>query len=237
LSASASPRRLGADSAPLRNAEVGHRHDPRRAIDGLAIESKHSFLDLGCGDGLHSRQLDERAVAQLVDCDIDLGTLATLQRARAAGPSAAPPAYVCADALRLPFARESFDRVICSLVLYLLPLDRALAGIFGLMRAGGRAYVRVPMLAASRARALLRGGEGLRARLYSALHVWNGLCFALLGRQIPNPLLRHDRWACYVPRGRFIASVRRAGFRLASLRIDYPRPGIPSIDAWIEKPL
>lgn len=225
-------------SPPQAIGEVweAHRHDANRAIQGLLLEDASTVLDLGCGDGHHSRLLGRR-VGKIVDCDIELARLAELsRRSRIGGDSVAVAGYVCGDALRLPFARGSFDRVICSLVLYLLPLEVALAEMFALMRPGGRAYVRVPMLAAGRARAILRAEGGLRGKVYSALQVWNGLCYAALGRQVPNRLMRHDRWACYVPRGRFIEAVAQAGFRVASLWIDYPRPRTPSIEAWIEKP-
>ena len=70
---------------------------------------------------------------------------------------------------------------------------------------------------------------------YRACHVINGLYYAAFGRQVRNPLLRHDPWALYVPKRRFLEVVERSGFCLEKIDIVYSRPHIPSINAWLVK--
>jgi len=217
---------------PLRTTASRHKHDAGPAIERLGIDSSHAVLDLGCGDGHHSRAILQYAPERLVNLDVSLEQLRELAKRLEEVPS---PAHVCADALALPFRAASFDRVICSLVFYLLPLERALGELHRLLIPGGRAYVRVPMLAAGRALEIFRGAAGVRGRLYAASHVFNGVFFAIAGHQIRSPFVRHDRWACYVPRRRFEEAVVREGFRIETLDIDYPRPRTPSIEAWLVK--
>jgi SAM-dependent methyltransferase len=209
-----------------------HRHDALPAVDRLGVTPSHAVLDLGCGDGHHSRAIRQQSPRIFVSLDLSLEQLRILARRPAEEQSRSP---VCADALALPFASATFDRVVCSLVFYLLPLERALSELHGLLKSGGRAYVRVPMLAAGRASEVFRPAIGLRSRVYAASHVLNGLFFAISGRQMRSPLVRSDRWACYVPRRRFEEAVARAGFRIDAISIDHPRPRTPSIDAWLVK--
>jgi SAM-dependent methyltransferase len=217
---------------PSRPRSPRHTHDAGSAIERLGIESPHAVLDLGCGDGHHSDAIERRIPAMFVDLDFSLEQLRALARQ---GSVRGARSYVCADALALPFRAESFDRVVCSLIFYLLPLGRAFQELYGLLKPGGRAYLRVPMLARARAAEVFQGGTGALARLYKASHVVNGLFFLLTGRQARSPFVRHDRWACYVPRRRFEEAVRRAGLRIETLEIDYPRPRTPSIEAWVVK--
>jgi hypothetical protein len=75
----------------------------------------------------------------------------------------------------------------------------------------------------------------LRRGVYGASQVLSGAVFALVGRQVRNPILRHDSWACYLPLRRFRAVVEREGFAVEDLRIDRPRPRVTSIDAWLRR--
>lgn len=220
-------------SAPIpRAVSALHRHATGPAVERLGIEPSHAVLDLGCGDGHHSDAIGRHRPRMFVDLDYSLEQLIAL--ARRDSPSGLR-SYVCADALALPFRAESFDRVVCSLVFYLLPLGQALGELHGLLKPGGKAYVRVPMLARGRAAEVFKAGAGARGRLYATSHVVNGLLYSLTGHQPRSPFVRHDRWACYVPRRRFEEAVRRSGFRIERLEIDYPKPRTPSIDAWIVK--
>ncbi|HYK43220.1 MAG TPA: class I SAM-dependent methyltransferase [Thermoanaerobaculia bacterium] len=209
-----------------------HRHDAASAIDRLGIEPSHSVLDLGCGDGHHSRAIALNRPALFVDLDVSYGQLRELARET---PTPGRCSYVCGDALVLPFANESFDRVVCSLVVYLLPLEEALRELFRIVRRRGKAYVRVPMLSSGRAAGVLEPRLSARGRVYAFSHVWNGFFFSLSGRQSRSPFVRHDRWACYLPRHRFEEAARRVGFRVETLLVDYPKPRMPSIDAWLVK--
>jgi hypothetical protein len=117
-----------------------------------------------------------------------------------------------------------------------LPIRRALAELNRVMKPGAKAYIRVPMLSPVRAWKAFTAPGSIRERLYSVAQVASGFLFGVLGRQVPNRMLQHDQWACYVPRGRFIGAIQRAGFRVDRLEIDYPCPGVSSIDAWISRP-
>lgn len=212
-------------------ALLPHYQSASAVLDRLGVERGDVVLDVGCGESPHSRLVVEWAPLLVVGLDIDVEAL--LRQRQQVGKI---PSFVCGDALRLPFRDASFDRVICSLVLYLLPMEGALGEIRRVLRPGARAYLRVPMLAWARAADVLLRRPGLRPFAYGISHVLGGACFGLLGRQLRNPLLRHDQWACYVPRRRFEEAVIRSGLQLDTLRVDYPRPGIPSIDAWVSKP-
>jgi SAM-dependent methyltransferase len=222
---------LSSRPAAARNAPSGHTHDASHAIDRLQIAGSHAVLDLGCGDGHHSASIQLRRPRLFVNLDISVEQLRALSRRR----SSVASLQVCGDALALPFRSGTFDRVICSLVLYLLPLKAALRELHRLLSPGGRTYVRLPMLAAGRASEVLRSGRGARERTYIASHVFNGVVFLVTGVQLRSPFVRHDRWACYVPFSRFEQEARRAGFRIDGLEIDYPRPRTPSIEAWLVK--
>jgi len=76
-----------------------------------------------------------------------LGTLAESDRRRPDRVDQVTRTYVCSDALNLPFPNETFDRVVCSLVFYLLPLRRAMVELCRVLKPAGMAYIRVPMLA------------------------------------------------------------------------------------------
>ena len=224
-------RRVSFALSPCEGSRAQHTHDADRVIERLGIEPSHAVLDLGCGDGHHSPSIHRRMPELFVDLDVSLEQLRLLRQASNNGRRSC----VCGDALALPFRAESFDRVVCSLVFYLLPVEEALQELYRLMRRGGKAYLRVPMLAFGRAREVLRTRAGARVKLYAISHVLNGLFYWISGRQIRNPFLRHDRWACYVPRRRLEEAVRRAGFRIQMLEIDYPRPRTPSIEVWLVK--
>lgn len=223
-------RTLRARTAP---AGAAHLHDAASAVTALEVEDSHAVLDLGCGDGYHQRLVDAGPAGRVVALDLDLRGLSGVRREP--GPLPGRRLFVRADALALPFAARTFDRVICSLVLYLLPIGRALDELHRILKVGGRAYVRVPMLSLGRSWKALTIPPGIHGKAYSLAHVGNGIVFGLFGMQVRNRLLRHDSWACYVPRTRFIAAVRKAGFRIDRLDIDVPRPGLASIDAWITR--
>jgi ubiquinone/menaquinone biosynthesis C-methylase UbiE len=95
-----------------------------------------TVLDVGTGPGLVLRLLHERG-HRVVGSDalIDM-----LHQARALMPAGAPkpPSLVGADAGRLPFAGGSFDGVIATNLLFLLPDPAAaLSELVRVLRAGG----------------------------------------------------------------------------------------------------
>lgn len=107
-------------------------------------------LDLGCGAGRHAFEAFRRG-AHVVAADLDLGELGPVagmlgaMRAEGEAPGGAGAAALAADATRLPFPDNSFDRVIAAEILEHVPRDqRAISEIARVLRPGGIAAVTVP---------------------------------------------------------------------------------------------
>jgi ubiquinone/menaquinone biosynthesis C-methylase UbiE len=207
-------------------------------IERLQITNRHDILDIGSGKGRFSRQICDLAPRQFVHLDFNQFFLKELRRQHGQKKydQYAQMGYLNADALDLPFAAASFDRVIYSLVLYLLPLRPALRELYRVLRPGGRAYIRVPMLNWGRLWAALQLFPSMQMMFYSLAQLTSGYLFYVSNRQFPNYFLRHDHWACYMPQTRFEQAIRQAGFQIDFLTIDYPRPNQPSLNLWISKP-
>lgn len=95
--------------------------DDRAALAPLALESRESVLDVGCGTGELSRVIAEESPGRVVGCDVDRNLLAT---ARKHVP------VVAGDALRLPFPDDGFDLVVCQALLINLPAPAAAVAEF-----------------------------------------------------------------------------------------------------------
>ena len=117
----------------------------------LGVRPGDRLLDLGCGFGRHAYQA-ARLGAHVVACDFGADEVRNVQDTfgamAVAGELDADAARVGAvqgDALRLPFADGSFDRVIASEVLEHIPEDeRAMAELSRVLRPGGTMAVTVP---------------------------------------------------------------------------------------------
>jgi len=120
-------------------------------FDRLGVGDGDRLLDLGCGYGRHAFEAARRG-AEVVALDagedeivqvravlaamVEAGEL-TAEKARAGG--------VRADALALPFAEGSFDRIVAAEVLEHIPDDRqAMAELVRVLRPGGTMAVTVP---------------------------------------------------------------------------------------------
>lgn len=88
-------------------------------------------LDLGCGPGLFSKQLEQLS-KQMVNLDLSDSMLK-------ANKSAAPK--VQADSHDMPFIAESFDLVFSSLMIQWCQLDDVLAEVYRVLKPGGRAVI------------------------------------------------------------------------------------------------
>ena len=87
-------------------------------LDRLRVRPGETLLDAGCGEGRHCFGALERG-ARVVGLDLDRPALARAagrlrERARAVGTLGA---MIHGDTFRLPFADETFERVICSEVM------------------------------------------------------------------------------------------------------------------------
>ena len=118
--------------------------------DRLGLRAGERLLDLGCGFGRHAYEGLRRG-AHVVACDLAIPELAETRRIVAAmraedeidddtiGTAAA------ADATRLPFPDDTFDRAIASEVLEHIPDDTgAMAELMRVLRPGGVLAVTVP---------------------------------------------------------------------------------------------
>ncbi|WP_163553086.1 class I SAM-dependent methyltransferase [Candidatus Frankia alpina] len=119
-------------------------------FDRFPVPAGCRLLDLGCGAGRHSFEAF-RCGADVVALDYSLGEVSGVNAMLAAmalegqAPATARAAAVRGDALALPFADATFDRVIIAEVLEHLPADTAvMAEIARVLRPGGWVAVTVP---------------------------------------------------------------------------------------------
>ncbi|HEY7930751.1 MAG TPA: class I SAM-dependent methyltransferase [Acidimicrobiales bacterium] len=117
----------------------------------LGLREGDQLLDLGCGFGRHAFEAARRGahvVALDAGRDEVVGVVSTLVAMADAGELAVATTRATAvqgDALALPFADGTFDRVICSEVLEHIPDDvAAMRELSRVLRPGGTMAVTVP---------------------------------------------------------------------------------------------
>jgi SAM-dependent methyltransferase len=118
--------------------------------DVLGVDQGDAVLDLGCGFGRHAFEAARRG-ARVVALDAGYDEVVAVRATFAAMFDAGElgvdtlAVAVQGDALALPFADETFDRVICSEVLEHIPDDvGAMAELARVLRRGGTMAVTVP---------------------------------------------------------------------------------------------
>jgi SAM-dependent methyltransferase len=147
-------------------------------FDRLGIGPSSKVIDVGCGAGRHAFEAYRRG-ADVVAFDRDeaeLRSVDTILRARAeagAAPAGASAKVVVGDALKLPYADETFDCVIASEILEHIPHDDvAIAELIRVLKAGGTLAVSVPRWLPERVCWLLsdeyHANEGGHVRIYRA---------------------------------------------------------------------
>lgn len=147
-------------------------------FDRLPIGPGSTVIDVGCGAGRHAFEAYRRG-ADVVAFDRDaaeLRSVDTLLRAMAEtgeAPAGASAKVVLGDALKLPYADETFDCVIASEILEHIPHDdAAIAELIRVLKVGGTLAVSVPRWLPERLCWLLsdeyHSNEGGHVRIYRA---------------------------------------------------------------------
>jgi SAM-dependent methyltransferase len=153
--------------------------------DRLGLSADERVLDLGCGFGRHAFEAARRGAA-VVALDAALAEVRQVQGVLGAMLEAgeldeqASAAVVQGDALTLPFADESFDRVIASEVLEHIYDDRTtMVELARVLRAGGVLAVTVPRCGPEIINWLLSDGyhnePGGHIRIYRRSTLWRRL--------------------------------------------------------------
>jgi SAM-dependent methyltransferase len=116
----------------------------------LRLKPGARALDLGCGEGRHVHALYYAARMHVVGVDLCFDDLAKVREGFAQAPDLEAPherafSLSVGNALRLPFADESFDLIVCSEVLEHIPeFEEALNEITRLLKPGGQLAISVP---------------------------------------------------------------------------------------------
>ena len=114
-----------------REARWNHNiHYHRLLLD--AVPHGGRVLDVGCGEGMLTRELAGRA-SQVVGLDIDPASIDLARATTVAGNIT----YVCADLMRHPFEPGSFDAVVSVAALHHIGTEAGLLRMRDLVRPGG----------------------------------------------------------------------------------------------------
>lgn len=119
--------------------------------DILGLRSGDRILDLGCGFGRHAYEAARRGAHVIaLDAGEDevngvAGTFAAMVEQGELSPETTQVGVVQGDALHLPFADGTFDRVLCSEVLEHIPNDiGAMTELARVLRPGGTMAITIP---------------------------------------------------------------------------------------------
>lgn len=121
-------------------------------LEKLNLRSGQKILDLGCGTGRHLHRLYyENEALTVIGLDLNLHDLRETRNWFDQHPDSEEKAekrhygLVCADAVHLPFAMNSFDTILISEVLEHLPdWTLALTEVRRILKPGGKLAISVP---------------------------------------------------------------------------------------------
>lgn len=100
-------------------------------LQNMPVKSTGLTLDLGCGPGLFSQQLQSKT-GKLISFDLSMSMLQQ-------GCSNTPK--VQGNSHHLPFLPNSFEQVFSSLMIQWCDLERVLQQVHGILKPGGCAYI------------------------------------------------------------------------------------------------
>ncbi len=119
-------------------------------FDRLGVGPGSKVIDIGAGQGRHSYEMFRRG-ADVIAFDqsesdmADVGEMFDAMMAEGQVPASAKARAEVGDALRLPYADDSFDVVLMSEILEHIPTDdAAISEMARILKPGGRAAVTVP---------------------------------------------------------------------------------------------
>jgi len=116
----------------------------------LRLKPGARALDLGCGEGRHVHALYYAAAIHVVGIDLAFDDVAKAREGFEHAPDMDPPegrafSLSVGNALRLPFADQSFDLIVCSEVLEHIPnYEAALKEVARVLKPGGQLVISVP---------------------------------------------------------------------------------------------
>ncbi len=118
----------------------------------LRLKDGATALDLGCGQGRHVHALYYGAKMHVVGLDLSFDDLVKTRQGFEQAPDLDAPgerafSLTIGTALKLPFADNAFDLIVCSEVLEHIPdYGQVLAEITRILKPGGQLAVSVPRL-------------------------------------------------------------------------------------------
>jgi demethylmenaquinone methyltransferase/2-methoxy-6-polyprenyl-1,4-benzoquinol methylase len=159
-------------------ADLVEAHAKRRGLNVLDLQPGHAALNVGLGSGLEYLDMITRVGPAGFVAGLDLSSvMLRVSRQRAilrCGEQ--QPALVLANALQLPYADASFDRLFSSYMLDLLPtrhIPTILSEFLRVLRPGGR----MALVSFTEGEMLI--GQGITAvwkRMYQVEPAWLGGC-------------------------------------------------------------
>jgi glycosyltransferase involved in cell wall biosynthesis/ubiquinone/menaquinone biosynthesis C-methylase UbiE len=127
------------DTVLQNEADMAYRRRVPTLMDFLELKDGETVLDCGCGMGFYLMTMGKLRNLKLVGVDGDVGRLDWAERERV------PAELASVDIHDLPFASNSFDKVLMTEVLEHLADDRAaMREIFRILKPGGVLALSVP---------------------------------------------------------------------------------------------